>query len=431
MRLRVLVMVIAVAGPAPVSAQDRTPVSGTVFDSIHGVPLAGALVEVPEVGARARADAQGRYSLSLPAGEYLLEFSHPSVAAWPPMLHNPTVRVGSRPVAASMGTASEGTVLARTCGGSGSVVGGVVRDMLTRVSVARAVVQISGFVDGHRSVLGRVPTEVDGSFRLCVGALPPGGVELAASIGAHQSRTVTLATDESYVVATDLNVLVSQPARISGVLSDGGTSQPVADALVRVDGTRLGARSDERGRFLIRGVPPGAVTLAVEHVRYGRRITEVLAGSGDSVHVEFQLLEEVIPLAEMVVRVTRASTARRDRMGTRFDGLDRARIEKLLETSRDFADLLRSANIPGLNVKDNGNTVCVELSRRTGAFFNSCQMADIYLNDVRVGNAQSLLSQLQPETIDRIQAISPLEAVGRFGGRATRFGVLLIYTMGN
>ena len=329
---------------APLAAQDvdagpGTPVSGTVYDSIHGRPLARATVEALGTGVRTLTDARGHFTFTLPPGRHVLGFSHAQVAAWPALVHERAVDVGRAPVVANVATASEATVVARTCGGGGAVVGGVVRDMLTRVPVARAVVEISGAVGGSREELGRIPTALDGSFQLCVGALPPGGVELEARIGSVRSRTVSIETGAVRVVATDLNVLVSEPARISGVLVDGEDARPVADAMVRVDGTRLGARSDGDGTFLLRGVPPGAVTLAVEHVRYGRRTTEILAESGDSVHVEFELRAEAIPLEELVVRVTRASTAARDRTGTRFDALDRDDIDRLLERSQGFSGL--------------------------------------------------------------------------------------------
>lgn len=428
---RVAVVLAVLAGPAGVAAQDAVPVSGTVYDSIRGVPLAGATVAAPGADRSTQTDADGRFTFRLPPGQWDLTFSHHDVAAWRPLLQTASVEVGQAPVVASMGTASEGTVLERTCGRGGAVVGGVVRDMLTRVPVARASVDITGRVGGRTEQLGRISTDLDGGFQLCTGALPPGGVDLTARIGSHRSRVVHVPTGDRRVVATDLNVLVSEPARISGVLMDGESGQPVVEALVRVEGTRLGARSGADGSFLLRGVPPGAVALAVEHVRYGRRTTEVLAESGDSVHVEFELRSEAIPLEEMVVRVTRAATARRDRMGTRYDGIDREDIERLLQRSSDFVSMMRNANIPGLNLFHDGRLVCVEVGRRTGAFANQCQMADVYVNDVRISEAREFLTTLQPEAIDRVQVVSPLEAVGRFSGRAVRFGALLVYTIGN
>ncbi|MEQ8331545.1 MAG: carboxypeptidase regulatory-like domain-containing protein [Longimicrobiales bacterium] len=425
------VLLVAVSGAAALTAQDGVPVSGMIYDSINGRPLVGATVVALGTDARTRTDARGQFTFDLPAGQWDLSFTHPGVADWAPLLHERGVTVQNGPVAASMATASESTVLGRTCGAGGAVVGGVVRDMLTRVPVARAMVEVTGRIGGREEDLGRIPTDLDGSFQLCVGALPDDGVTLRASIGGTRSRPVGLETHGRRVVATDLNVVVSQPARISGVLTDGGSTEPVADALIRVDGTRLGARSGPDGRFLIRGVPPGAVLLAVEHVRYGRRSTEVLAESGDSVHVEFELHEEAIALEGMEVRVTRAATDRRDRMGTRFDGLDRADIERLLERSNEFVDMMRNANIPGLHLFHDGRQVCVEVSRRTGAFANQCQMVDVYVNDVRIMDAREFLTTIPPESIDRVQVVSPLEAVGRFGGRAVRFGALLIYTMGN
>src|SRR5437016_4514866 len=70
-RIRGLFAGALIALPGMVLAQGRQ-VSGTVTRSGTGAPIAEAIVSVVGTAASARTDAQGRYTLSVPAGEVRL-----------------------------------------------------------------------------------------------------------------------------------------------------------------------------------------------------------------------------------------------------------------------------------------------------------------------------------------------------------------------
>ena len=79
------------------------------------------------------------------------------------------------------------------------------------------------------------------------------------------------------------NILLAGTAgKISGILTDKTTKEPLISASVLVKGTGLGATSDIEGRYTILNIPPGVYTLTVSYV--GHRKVEV-----DNVRVNIDL----------------------------------------------------------------------------------------------------------------------------------------------
>jgi len=84
-RIALLGAALVARAPAPLAAQHFAPsLAGTVRDSLSGLPLPGARVELLRAGAResagylAEADGAGRYRIdSIAPGRYMLGFSHP------------------------------------------------------------------------------------------------------------------------------------------------------------------------------------------------------------------------------------------------------------------------------------------------------------------------------------------------------------------
>jgi hypothetical protein len=241
------------------------------------------------------------------------------------------------------------------------------------------------------------------------------------------------------VAVRDLFLQLSEPARIRGLVRDGSTGRPLADAAIRIEGTRLGAFTGRDGTFAFRGVPPGEVVLSVELIGYGRRQARLGAEGGARVDVTLDLLPEAVALDSMVVSV-RGATVDRVRGGARYDGLDRPEIEKLLPRSLAFDDLLRNANVPGLKIRDvlhedpsgaRYPRVCIETSRTSSLGGGTCQMVEVYLNDVRVANAETFLLTLDPGSIERLRLLSRTEAGVQYAGTPrARNGILLIWTRG-
>ena len=413
-------------------------VAGVVLDSLSGRVVPGAVVGADVGAALDTTDLDGRFELVLPAGRALLSFRHPRLSEWSVARHHAEVEIPAGGVVeVRLATASPATVLQRACGGAGGVVGGVVRDLLTLVPLPGARVDVQPVGEGRGASPRTVTSGEGGEFFVCVG--DAGRVELGARLGPDRSRVVSLDLGGSRTAVRDLFVPASRPAVLGGRVVDGETGEPLDGSAIEVLGTRLRAGTGEDGRFLLRGVPPGAVAIAVERIGYGRGEARLDVAGGDSLDVTFEVFPEAIDLEPMVVSV-RGRPPERRRAGTRFDGLDRPEIEKLLPRAVAFDDLLRNANIPGLRVRDAvfqtraGNRipgVCVETSRRSTFNAGVCEMVEVYLNDVRIPEAEFFLDNLSPGDIERFELLSAAEAGIRYGATArARNGVLLIHTRG-
>jgi len=106
--------------------------------------------------------------------------------------------------------------------------------------------------------------------------------------GSPVRETVTLSGDTT----VDLDV---PPARMAGIVVDGGTGQPLGDVTVRVeDGGGGGFRfasattSDSAGRFALEDVEPRAYRLSFQKPAYETVTREVNAADDDEVRVEMR-----------------------------------------------------------------------------------------------------------------------------------------------
>jgi iron complex outermembrane receptor protein len=104
---------------------------------------------------------------------------------------------------------------------------------------------------------------------------------------------------------------VSQTAVVRGSVRDSSTSEPLA--LARVDVTagdhRSGATSDERGRFHVRDVLPGSVSIHVTRIGYRPATFTRLLAAGDTLDLTIALSAAGVPLDPVVVSVSRTEQA--------------------------------------------------------------------------------------------------------------------------
>ncbi len=89
---------------------------------------------------------------------------------------------------------------------------------------------------------------------------------------------------------------------ISGKLVDAVTQAPVAGATILVVGTKKGAVSTTDGKFVIKNVEPGIVTLRVSRIGYGPElVNDVVVSPGKPVTVFVQMQELVVTSKEAVI----------------------------------------------------------------------------------------------------------------------------------
>ena len=92
-------------------------------------------------------------------------------------------------------------------------------------------------------------------------------------------------------------------------------------------------------------------------------------------------------------------------------------------------------NVPGLRIRDvyvadeltgtMGPGLCIEVGRRSGG--GGCSSAAVFINDVLVPYPDQAIRDVNPDMIDRIEVLRPLEARFRFGTVAAN-GAIVIYT---
>ncbi|HEY2852499.1 MAG TPA: carboxypeptidase-like regulatory domain-containing protein, partial [Gemmatimonadaceae bacterium] len=85
------------------------------------------------------------------------------------------------------------------------------------------------------------------------------------------------------LAATPVLLQAQQTGSVVGVVTDGATGQPLSGAAISIGGTMLGALTDGRGRFIIRGVQSGPATVRAQRLGYHPEAKPIAVNASDSV----------------------------------------------------------------------------------------------------------------------------------------------------
>ena len=328
---RVGLALIAILVPlVPLAAQSGSArLEGTVTDSAHAVPFAGAIVRATRIGAEpettltAIADRRGQYRFErLVPGSYAVGVTSPFLDSLE--YGGPATRVALAPgrtAHADLGTPSRGVLQARACPGAALADGaGVLLGRVTstesdrplagaQVAVAWSELAIDTaaqqVTSGQRAA--RVTTDDDGRYRMC--GVPMGewlvvqvqhagraGAVVRTSIGAAGVAVRNLSFSAAAARPLDAGGGGETPADLpegDAVLAgtvrraDGG---PIAGAQVQVLGTAAAARTDAQGGFTLHRLPAGTLELEVRQIGFGaaRRTLELRGGRTARVDVRLE-----------------------------------------------------------------------------------------------------------------------------------------------
>lgn len=429
------------SGPCP----DTVPgvIEGVVYDSTTATPLDGARVAVMGTAVDAVTDGEGRFRMeAVPPGRHEVTFWHPrlqELGVGPPSALADVSSHGATRL--HLAVPSRATLYALWCalepeGQGDRVLTGLVRDSVTGVPLPGAVIVLRELQGSWRDeeTETEVRTGSGGEYRFC-DVSSSQRVSVQAAYGERSGSPRMLDAAEGITVQ-DLLVSVSQPGMIQGEVVEWGTDEPVPGAEVVLAGSTGRAVSGSGGGFTILDVPPGRHLLTTRHLGFMERTDSVTVLGDEGVGVRIRLSREAIPLGplEVVVRARRGAFDR-ETMGTRYDGLTRAEIDAVLPRVNTMSQLLRSAKIPGIRIRDvfildrgfQLPALCIETMRRAAQHAGDCNMVAVYVDDMRIVAPEFLLRDLDPQTVDRVQLLSPLEAGARYGNEG-RNAVLLIYT---
>src|SRR5262249_59103803 len=148
-----------------------------------------------------------------------------------------------------------------------------------------------------------------------VGVPPAGGSTMPSgrpSSSVHRARAtvtrlgvITLAL--LALLGTSRGAAAQGPTgTISGRVTDAAAGTPVVGAAVRVAGTQIGAQTGEDGRYTVRLVQPGTVTLQVNRIGFEAKRVTVTVVAGETATADVALSQAAFSLSEVVVTVTGA-----------------------------------------------------------------------------------------------------------------------------
>ncbi|MEK6755270.1 MAG: carboxypeptidase-like regulatory domain-containing protein, partial [Bacteroidota bacterium] len=135
-------------------------------------------------------------------------------------------------------------------------------------------------------------------------------------------------------------VVFAGNGKITGVVKDASSGEPVVGANVVIEGTLMGAAADEKGVYYILNVPPGTYNVVASAVGYARGIVRgARVGSDQTVTLDFSLRQEAIGLQEVVVEAQQrvidpSQTSARTRLtSSEFTSLPLREVYDIIATS--------------------------------------------------------------------------------------------------
>lgn len=103
------------------------------------------------------------------------------------------------------------------------------------------------------------------------------------------------------------NLSASTTGKISGVVTNVATGDPLVGATVMIEGTPIGTKTDEDGEYFIINVPVGKYRIAISYVGFQRITKEDVRVLADlTTPVDFELEETAVEVPEQVVSATLA-----------------------------------------------------------------------------------------------------------------------------
>jgi TonB-linked SusC/RagA family outer membrane protein len=103
-------------------------------------------------------------------------------------------------------------------------------------------------------------------------------------------------------IVGSVDFAAAQTGSVTGTVTNRQTNQPIVGAQVQLASTRMGAVTDQTGRYTIANVPAGTYNVIVQFLGFAEgRIPNVAVRPGAAAVANFQLQETVLSLQEVVV----------------------------------------------------------------------------------------------------------------------------------
>ena len=213
---------------------------------------------------------------------------------------------------------------------------------------------------------------------------------------------------------------------VAGHVTDAGTGQGVPGARVSLQGTSLGAVTNDSGAFRIANVPPGSYTLAARRIGYEAWTRSITVVADQETKVDPRLEVRITPLDAVVVTGTIVLTEQKA-LPNPITVISAGDIERRGITQLN--ELFRG-EIPGLFTADygeSGPTVGAPVYVRGTTTLSPYSPAlKTYIDGIEVADPE-FLNQIDPAMIDHVEIVRGPQASTLYGAQAIN-GVMQVFT---
>src|SRR5690349_8580090 len=261
--------------------------------------------------------------------------------------------------------------------------------------------------------------------------------------GGHVRR-LTLAVSALLLIVSAPTI--SAQRRLTGIVTESGTGQPVDAATITIPGTTIGVHSGDDGRFAIT-VPNGPQTMRVRRIGYRQQDVALTA---DQTDVRVSLVRDVLQLEAQVITGAVTSVARANAANdvAQVSGADLNRaptptLENALQAKIAGATVTTNSGAPGggaqfrirgaSSILGNSDPLIVVdgvivsnqvIQPGTNAVLQAIRNTSESSDQ---DNGTNRLADLNPNDIENIEILKGASAASIYGSRASN-GVVLITT---
>ncbi len=219
----------------------------------------------------------------------------------------------------------------------------------------------------------------------------------------------------------------SNYGKISGIVFDKETGNPLIGANVYLENTSFGAATDEDGTFFIENIPPGEYTVVVSYIGYAKQTAYITLEANDKIKLKFPLQPSLMDLDAIIVTGSRSGKERKS-LASPVTVVSENELE--LMPIENISDLFEG-KVPGGYTLDIGfqnryrQTIALRGSQSFTSYNNTVKT---YIDGVEVADyGYSPLATLDFNDIERIEILRGPMASTLYGSGASG-GVIQIFT---
>ena len=213
----------------------------------------------------------------------------------------------------------------------------------------------------------------------------------------------------------------AQTGKLSGVVTEAGTGDPLPGATVILEGTTLGGASDAEGRYNVLGITPGTYSVRTTFLGFTTNVTQIRVVSSITTTLDVALEPASIEGAEVQVVATRPvvdqnqTTSRALVTGEEIERLPVANLSDVISrTSNSYDGFIRGSRRSETRTFIDGVDVSDELNQTTSG---GRIAGNQYNSSNRFSQTNPSLFTLNPEGVEEVTVNSG--ATGAEYGAAT------------